>query len=97
MNDETRKQIQTIIREAQFKINSLCSGYKVGLFESERTESDVQADVRKALQDRQSAGLSASNAPEFAASLVLDGASRDERDLIERALQESRAVPDLEK
>src|ERR1700682_1213851 len=97
MNDETRKQIQTTIREAQFKINSLCSGYKVGLFESERTEADVQSDVSKALQDREAAGLTASNNVEVAAPLTLDGASKQERDLVEAALRDLSTVADLEK
>jgi len=95
MNDEIRKQFQTIIREAQFKINSLSPGYKVVLLESERTETDIQSDVARALHDREGAGLSGSDAPEFSAALTLDGASREERELIERALQESRAVTDF--
>jgi hypothetical protein len=92
MNDEIRKQFQTIIREAQFKINSLSSGYKVVLLESERTEADVQSDVARALHDREGIGLGGSDAPEFAAPHSLDSASREDRELIERALQESSGL-----
>lgn len=92
MNDETRKQIQTIIREAQYKINSLSSGYRVVLIESEPTEADIQSDVARALQDREAAGLSASNYNFADAPLALDGASPEERELIQRALDESSGI-----
>jgi hypothetical protein len=98
MNDEIRKQqIQTIIREAQYKVNSLCSGFKVVLLESERTESDVQSDVRKALRDREAVGLSAANNLEETAPLTLDGVSQSDRKLIEQAVEDMRAVENFEK
>jgi len=94
MQNETRKQLETILREAQYKVNSLCSGYRILLVEAERTEADIHSDVRNALQDRKAAGLSASNYNFPDAPLTLDGVdvSRAERELIQRALDESSGI-----
>jgi hypothetical protein len=89
--------IQTILREAQIKINQVASGYRVVLIEAERTGADVQSDVRHALRDRQDAGVGADDHAPHVAPLTLDGASREERDLIEAALRDLSVVADLEK
>jgi len=92
MNDETKAQIKTIIAEAQVKVDQLVPGLRVTILVPATPEPSEEELVQRALCDRQNAGLSAGNAPEFQASLTLDGASREERDLIEHALEESRGV-----
>jgi hypothetical protein len=90
MNDEIKNQIKAIVAEAQRKVDSLFPGLRITvLVPAEPSEEEL---VQRALCDRQNAGLSAGNAPEFAAALTLDGVSRAERELIEWALQESSAL-----
>lgn len=96
MNNETWKQFQAIIREAQYKINSLCSGYKVLLIEAERSEQEIRADVGRALLERQDAGMGASNYNFPNAPLTLDGVSKSDKELIEKAVEDMRAVEDLQ-
>lgn len=61
MDPQIKNRFREIVAEAQYKVNSVCPGFRVVLVEAERTEADLQADIRKALQDRNAAGLSASN------------------------------------
>ena len=97
MDDQIKKEIREIVREAQIHIDKVFPGLRIVVLESERTEADIQSDVAKALEDRRAAGFSATNNPEFAASLTLDGATREERDLIEAALRDMSTVEGLEK
>ncbi|SRR6266571_4945960 len=98
MNDEIKKRIKAIVAEAQTRVDSLYSGLRVTVLMPERTQADIQASVSQALQDRESAGLNASNNIEGEAPLTLDcGVSKGDRELIERALEESRAVEGLER
>jgi hypothetical protein len=92
MNDEIKERFREILAEAQFKINSIRPGYRVLLIEAERTEADIQTDVARALQDRETIGLGASNYNFSDAPLTLDGTSREERELISRALEESCGI-----
>jgi hypothetical protein len=87
--------IQTILREAQIRVNQVASGYRVVLIEAERTEADVQSDVRKALRDRQAAGIGADDHAPHVAPHSLNGA--EERRLIEQAVEDMRAVENFEK
>jgi hypothetical protein len=97
MNDEIKKQIKAIVLEAQTKVDKLTTGLRVAIFEAPRTETDIHTDVAQALRDRQNEGLDASNYNCSDAALTLDGASREERSLVEAALRDLSAVEGLEK
>ena len=96
MNDEVKHKIKTILATAQAEVDKLVSGLKVTAVVLEKAESPEEL-VQRALQDRNIAGLDASNASEVTAPLTLDSVPESERDLIERALQKSHVVADLEK
>lgn len=92
MNAETKNRLREILAEAQMRVNQIAPGHNILLVEAERTKTEIEADVVRALQDRQSIGLSSANNFESSASATLDGIDQQTRDLIERALQESSGL-----
>jgi len=73
MNDETKAQIKASIAEAQAKVDQLAPGLRVTILVPAKPEPTAEELVQRALADRQTAGLSASNNNETQAPLTLDG------------------------
>lgn len=96
MNDQIKNRLREIVAEAQMRVNQIATGYKVQLIEAERSEQEIRADVGRALLERQDAGMGASNYNFPNAPLTLDGVSKSDKELIEKAVEDMRAVEDLQ-
>lgn len=64
--------------------------------EDERSDAEILADVARALEDRQEQGLSATNNMDATAPQTLDNVPQSDRKLIQDAVEDMRAVEDLE-
>lgn len=64
--------------------------------EDERSDAEILADVARALEDRQERGLSAANDMDGQAPQTLDSVSQSDRKIIQDAVEDMRAVEDLE-
>lgn len=92
MDAQIKNRLREIVVEAQMRVNQIATGYKVQLIEAERTKTEIEADVFKAVRERNAVGLSASNNVEVTAPATLDNVDADTRNLIEAALHDSTGI-----